>query len=78
MRRSTCSIVVGLVVALFLLAPSAPAQVTTGTVMGQVVQLNGSRRSRRPRDLDQRGAREQKRPDLHQQGRELRVPGCHG
>ncbi len=42
MRRSTCSIVVGLVVALFLLAPSVPAQVTTGTVMGRVIDSTGA------------------------------------
>src|ERR1700682_4720770 len=37
MIRNTCSIVAGLVVALFLLPPSALAQITTGTVTGRVV-----------------------------------------
>ncbi len=41
MIRSTCRIVAGLVVALFLLAPSALAQITTGTVMGRVVDPTG-------------------------------------
>ena len=41
MIRSTCSIVVGLVVALFLLPPSALAQITTGTVTGRVVDSTG-------------------------------------
>ncbi len=42
MRRSTCSIVAGLVVALLLLAPSAPAQITTGTVAGRVADASGA------------------------------------
>ena len=41
MRRSTCSIVAGLVVALFLLPSSAPAQITTGAVTGRVVDAQG-------------------------------------
>ena len=41
MIRSTCSIVVGLVVALFLLPPLALAQITTGTVTGRVVDSTG-------------------------------------
>ena len=41
MIRSTCSIVAGLVVALFLLPPSALAQITTGTVTGRVVDSSG-------------------------------------
>ncbi len=41
MRRSTCSISAGLVVALFLVPFSAPAQITTGTVTGRVVDTLG-------------------------------------
>ncbi len=41
MIRSTCSIVAALVAALFLLLPPAPAQITTGTVTGQVVDSTG-------------------------------------
>ena len=42
MVRSTCSIVAGLVVALFLLPPSALAQITTGTVTGRVIDSTGA------------------------------------
>ena len=42
MIRSTCSIVAGLVLALFLLPPSAVAQITTGTVTGRVVDSSGA------------------------------------
>jgi hypothetical protein len=42
MKRSLCSIIAGLVVALFLLAPLAPAQITTGTVTGRVVDSSGA------------------------------------
>src|ERR1017187_3876070 len=41
MRRNTCSIVAGLVIALFLLPTSALAQITTGTVTGLVVDATG-------------------------------------
>ena len=41
MIRSTCSIVVGLVVALFPLPPSALAQITTGSVTGRIVDSTG-------------------------------------
>jgi Carboxypeptidase regulatory-like domain len=41
MIRRTCSIVAGIVLALFLLAPSALAQITTGTVTGRVVDATG-------------------------------------
>ena len=41
MRRGTCSIVVGVVVGLFLLASSAFAQITTGTISGRVVDASG-------------------------------------
>ena len=42
MIRSICGIVVGLIVALLLLPPSAVAQITTGTVMGRVVDSTGA------------------------------------
>jgi hypothetical protein len=41
MRRSTCGIVAGLVVALFLLPSLAPAQITLGRVTGRVVDSSG-------------------------------------
>ena len=42
MRRSTCGVVAGVVVVvLFLLPSSAPAQITTGTVTGRVVDAPG-------------------------------------
>ncbi len=41
MRRGTCSIVVGVVVGLFLLASSAFAQITTGTISGRVADASG-------------------------------------
>jgi hypothetical protein len=42
MIRSTGCIVAGLVLVLFLLPPSAPAQITTGTVTGQVLDSTGA------------------------------------
>ncbi|RPJ72955.1 MAG: hypothetical protein EHM24_08640, partial [Acidobacteria bacterium] len=41
MRRGSFGIVAGVVVSLFLLAVSAPAQITTGTVTGRVVDAQG-------------------------------------
>ena len=41
MTRSTCSNIAGLVVALFLLAPLALAQITVGTLTGRVVDASG-------------------------------------
>src|SRR5450756_2717028 len=41
MKRSICSIVAGLVVALFLLPSSAPSQITTGSITGRVVDSTG-------------------------------------
>lgn len=41
MIRSTCIIVAGLAVALFLLPPSALAQITTGTVTGRIIDATG-------------------------------------
>ncbi len=41
MRRSTCSMIAGLVVALLLLPLAAVAQITTGTVTGRVVDSTG-------------------------------------
>ena len=41
MRRCICSIVAGLVVGLFLLPSSAPAQITLGRVTGRVVDSSG-------------------------------------
>ncbi len=41
MVRRTCSIAVGLVLALFLLPALLPAQITTGTVTGRVVDSTG-------------------------------------
>jgi hypothetical protein len=42
MIRSTCNYVAGLVAAMFLLAPMALAQVTTGSVTGRVTDSSGS------------------------------------
>jgi hypothetical protein len=42
MRRRSSEVVVGVVVALFMLASSAPAQITTGTVSGRVVDAQGA------------------------------------
>ena len=41
MMRNICSIVAVLVVALLLLPSSAPAQITTGTVTGRVIDATG-------------------------------------
>src|SRR5450759_3874175 len=41
MIRNTCSLVACLVVALFLLPSSAPAQITTGSITGRVVDSTG-------------------------------------
>src|SRR5450759_2881240 len=41
MIRSICSIIACLVVALFLLPSSAPAQITTGSITGRVVDSTG-------------------------------------
>ena len=41
MIRNTCNIIACLVVALFLLPSSAPAQITTGSVTGLVVDSTG-------------------------------------
>jgi hypothetical protein len=41
MLRSTCGIVAAIVTALFLLPPTAPAQITTGTITGRVVDSTG-------------------------------------
>ena len=41
MIRIACSIIACLIVALFLLPPSAPAQITTGTISGRIVDATG-------------------------------------
>ena len=61
MKRITCHVAVGFVAALFLTAFSAPAQITTGTVTGRVVDSSGGVIASAHVSSRQRGARHQKR-----------------
>ena len=78
MRRRMRFVGIGLLLALVLPSSRVLAQITTGTVSGNVKDPTGRRDPRRDGRAHQRNARNEVGARRHQRNRQLRVSQRHG